>query len=146
MAAAINEKEEISTRLREEIRRTYGTMKALADAIGRSQQYVNIYASGINAPGPKVRELLRSAGLDVAYVMTGRREEGGAGRRETERILKVLRDMGIRNAGELRKRLEREESLARALGPDLYKTIVQAAILRDKKEKYELKKRRGSKK
>jgi transcriptional regulator with XRE-family HTH domain len=138
----VDEKEEISVRLREEIQRRYGTMKALADAIGRSLQYVNIYASGINSPGPKVRELLRKAGLDVAYIMTGRRREESPDRQNMKKIMQLLEEKGIRNVGELRRRLEQEEALARMLGPDLYSTIIQAAVLREKKQKYSSRKKR----
>ncbi|GJQ21212.1 MAG: hypothetical protein HBSIN02_15670 [Bacteroidia bacterium] len=134
----MSEKEDISRRLREEIKRQYGTMKALADAIGRTVQYVNVYASGVNAPGPKVRELLRNAGLDVAYIMTGRREgPSDSTQGEVKRIINLLDEKGIRTVRELRKRLEREEAVQRMLGPDVYQTIVQAASIRDKKEKYE---------
>jgi transcriptional regulator with XRE-family HTH domain len=139
----VSEKEDISRRLREEIKRQYGTMKALADAIGRTVQYVNVYVSGVNAPGPKVRELLKNAGLDVAYIMTGRREEPtDSTRREVNRIMSLLDEKGIRTVRELRQRLEREEALQRMLGPDVYQTIVQAASLRDKKEKYALRKKK----
>lgn len=122
-------------------------MKGLAEAIGRSVQYVNIYASGINAPGPKVRGLLRKAGLDVDYILTGRREEpSDSTRREVHRIMNLLDEKGIRNVRELRQRLEREEALERMLGPDVYHSIVQAATLRERREKYEGRKKRRSKK
>ncbi|MBI2619397.1 MAG: hypothetical protein HYW57_04895 [Ignavibacteriales bacterium] len=140
----MTEKKEISKRLREEVLTRYGSIKALAGEIGKSQQYLNIYLSGINAPGPKVRELLRRAGLDVPYIMTGRREqEGGAEQKEVQRIRALMKEKGIRNANELRQRLDREESLARMLGPDVYSTFLQAAVLREKRVKYESRRRRG---
>ena len=137
----MNEKREIAARLREEILRVHGSIKTFSDAAGKTQQYVNIYLSGINAPGPKVRELLQKAGLDVPYIMTGRRkEETGSERKALKEIKALLDEKGIRNAVELRQRLEAEEVLVRMLGPEVYSTIMRAAVARDRRTKYQSKK------
>jgi hypothetical protein len=137
----VNEKREIAARLREEIIRVHGSIKTFSDEIGKSQQYVNVYLSGINAPGPKVRQLLRKAGLDVPYVMTGRREGTRAELKALGDIKALLEEKGIRSAGELRQKLEQEEALARLLGAEAYSTIVRAAVAREKRSKYETKKK-----
>ena len=69
----MNEKAEIASRLREEALARFGSIKAFGEALQKNQQYLNVYLSGINSPGPKVRRLLEKAGLDVAYIMSGRR-------------------------------------------------------------------------
>ena len=133
----MNEKQEIADRLREEILLRYGSIKEFSKAIGKTQQFVNVYVSGINAPGPKMRRLLREVGLDVPYIMTGRRgEEPGDEKKELKAIRVLMTEKGIKNAAELRRRLDRDEALARMLGPEVYKTIVKAAVMRDKRAKY----------
>jgi transcriptional regulator with XRE-family HTH domain len=133
----VNEKKDIAERLREEVLRRFGSIKAFADAIGKSQQYVNVYLAGSNSPGPKVRTLMHKAGLDVAYVMTGRRgTSGGALPKELTEIREVMKERGIHTAEELRERLEKEEALRKALGTDFYRLILDAAVLRDKRSKY----------
>lgn len=140
----MEEKQNIAARLREEILRKFGSIKAFSEAIGKTQQYVNVYLSGINSPGPKVRNLLERAGLDVAFVMTGRREaETSSERKELREIRAVMSEMGIRTAGELRQRLVKEEALMRMLGPDAYSMIVKAAALRDKRATYRSGKKSG---
>lgn len=133
----VNEKQNIAGRLREEILRKFGSIKAFSEAIGKTQQYVNVYLSGINSPGPKVRNLLEMAGLDVAFVMTGRREEETSSeQKELREIRAVLIEKGIRNAGELRQRLEKQEALTRLLGQEAYTMIIKAAVMRDRRAKY----------
>jgi transcriptional regulator with XRE-family HTH domain len=137
----VNEKREIANRLREQALAKYGSLKALADAIGKTQQYLNVYLSGINAPGPKFRELLRKAGLDVAYIITGRRE-GAATAQEgmAQKIYQLMEEKGIKSVDELRERLENEEALKDTLGPDVYSTFLRVAAVREKQAKYKSKK------
>ena len=140
----MNEKGQIATRLREEILRRFGSIKAFSEAIGKTQQYVNVYLSGINSPGPKVRSLLEKAGLDVPFVMTGRREvETGIELKALGEIKALMSEKGIRNADELRKRLEKEEAVMRMLGRDAYTMIVKAAVMRDRRASYKSRKRTG---
>jgi transcriptional regulator with XRE-family HTH domain len=140
----VDEKGQIATRLREEILRKYGSIKAFSEAIGKTQQYVNVYLSGINSPGPKVRNLLERAGLDVPFIMTGRREvETGSERREFGEIKAVMSEKGIKNADELRQRLEKEEALMRMLGRDVYTMILKAAAMRDRRASYKSAGRKG---
>jgi hypothetical protein len=138
----VNEKQDIAARLRDEILKKFGSIKAFSQAIGRTQQYVNIYVSGINSPGPKVRDLLEKAGLDVPFIMTGRRDvETGSERKELNKIKALMSEKGIRNVVELRKRLEKEEALMRMLGRDVYTMIVKAAAMRDRRSTYRSAKR-----
>ena len=138
----MNEKQDIAARLRDEILKKFGSIKAFSQAIGRTQQYVNIYVSGINSPGPKVRDLLEKAGLDVPFIMTGRRDvETGSERKELNKIKALMSEKGIRNVVELRKRLEKEEALMRMLGRDVYTMIVKAAAMRDRRSTYRSAKR-----
>lgn len=139
----MSEKVQISARLREEVISHYGSLKAFSDAIGKSQQYLNIYLSGINAPGPKVRELLRKAGLDVPYIMTGRREgEIGSTQDELRQIRSLMKEKGIRTVDQLREVLEREETLRHMLGPDVYSTFLQVALIQEQRVKYMAKKKK----
>jgi hypothetical protein len=139
----VSEKTEIGARLREEALAKFGSIKALADAVEKTPQYLNVYLSGINAPGPKVRRLLQKAGLDVAYIMTGRRGESAAGSEdETNKVLEVMREKGIKTVEELRGRLEREEMVRRLLGADAYSAFIEAAVVREKQAQYEGKKKK----
>lgn len=74
---------EIANRLREYAISKFGSLKGLADALGKTSQYMNIYYSGINSPGAKLRKELERLGCDTDWLMTGReersavREQGG---------------------------------------------------------------------
>ena len=99
----MNEKTEIAARLREEALARFGSIKAFGEAVQKNQQYLNVYLSGINSPGPKVRRLLEKAGLDVAYIMSGRRGKEVANEsHETHQVLQLMKEKGIRTVEELR--------------------------------------------
>jgi len=139
----VNEKNEIAARLREEALAQFGSIKAFAEAVEKTPQYLNVYLSGINAPGPKVRRLLEKVGLDVAYIMSGRRgKERGADMVESDRIFALMKEKGIKTAEELRERLDREETILRLLGSDVYSAFLEAATLKEKHIKYEPKKKK----
>jgi len=133
----VSEKAEIAARLREEAVARYGSIKGLADAVQKNQQYLNVYLSGINSPGPKFRRLLEKAGLDVAYIMSGRREKDAAdGSRDMLQILQLMKDKGIRTVEELRERLERDEMMKRILGADVYSAFLEIVAVKEKQIKY----------
>ena len=139
----MNEKSEIASRLREEILAKFGTIKAFAESVQKTPQYLNVYLSGINAPGPKVRRLLAKAGLDVAYIISGRRGETGRGTSETYGILRLMKEKRITSVGELRKRLEREEAMRQLLGADVLSAFLEVAVVKEKQLKYEPKRKKG---
>lgn len=139
----MDEKNEIAARLREEALARFGSIKAFAEAVEKTPQYLNVYLSGINAPGPKVRRLLEKAGLDVPYIMSGRRgKELTTAASETDQIFQLMKEKGIRTAEELRVRLEREERILRLLGSDVYSAFLEVAMLKEKNVKYEPKRRK----
>jgi hypothetical protein len=138
----VNEKTEIAARLREEALARYGSIKAFGDAVQKNQQYLNVYLAGINSPGPKVRRLLEKAGLDVAYIMSGRRgKEVTSEPHETNQVLQLMKEKGIRTVEELRERLEREETIKRLLGSDVYSAFLEIAVVKEKQTKYSTKKK-----
>jgi len=138
----VNEKTEIATRLREEALARFGSIKAFGDAVQKNQQYLNVYLAGINSPGPKVRRLLEKAGLDVAYIMSGRRgKEVTSEPHETNQVLQLMKEKGIRTVEELRERLEREETIKRLLGSDVYSAFLEIAVVKEKQTKYSPKKK-----
>ena len=133
----MNEKTEIAARLREEALARFGSIKAFGEAVQKNQQYLNVYLSGINSPGPKVRRLLEKAGLDVAYIMSGRRgKEVTNESREIHQVLQLMKEKGIKTVEELRERLEREETIKRLLGSDVYSAFLEIAIVKEKQIKY----------
>ncbi len=84
-----------------------------------------------------MRKMLEKTGLDVPFIMTGRREaESGSDRKEFREIQALMSEKGIRSADELRQRLEKEDALVRMLGHDAYAMIVKAAVMRDKRVNY----------
>jgi hypothetical protein len=133
----VNEKTEIAARLREEALARFGSIKAFSDAVQKNQQYLNVYLAGINSPGPKVRRLLEKAGLDVAYIMSGRRgKEVPNESHETHQVLQLMKEKGIRTVEELRERLEREETIKRLLGSEVYSAFLEIALVKEKQIKY----------
>ncbi|MGA9406493.1 MAG: hypothetical protein WBW71_05095 [Bacteroidota bacterium] len=136
----MSEKTEIAARLREEALARFGSIKAFAEAVQKNQQYLNVYLSGINSPGPKVRRLLEKAGLDVAYIMSGRRGKEVANE-STDQLLQLMKEKGIRTVEELRERLEREETIKRLLGSDVYSAFLEIAVVKEKQIKYTPKKK-----
>ncbi|MGA7161470.1 MAG: hypothetical protein WBZ48_10740 [Bacteroidota bacterium] len=133
----MNEKTEIAARLREEALARFGSIKAFAEAVQKNQQYLNVYLSGINSPGPKVRSLLVKAGLDVAYIMSGRRgKEPTNETRQTNQVLQLMKEKGIRTVEELRERLDRDETIQRLLGSDVYSAFLEIATVKEKQIKY----------
>ena len=141
----MGEKAEIAARLREEAITRYGSFKALADAVQKNQQYLNVYLSGINSPGPKFRRLLEKAGLDVAYIMSGRRgDEAADESRDMLQILQLMKDKGIKTVEELRERLERDEMMKRILGTEGYSALLEIVAVKEKQVKYTSKKKKRS--
>ena len=139
----MNEKTEIATRLREEALAKFGSIKSFAEAVQKTPQYLNVYLSGINAPGPKLRRLLEKAGLDVAYIMSGRKERETADMaNETRKIFQLMKEKGIGTVEELRERLEREEKIQRLFGSDIYSTFLEVAVVKEKRMNYEAKKKK----
>lgn len=136
----MSEKTEIAARLREEALARFGSIKAFAEAVQKNQQYLNVYLSGINSPGPKVRRLLEKAGLDVAYIMSGRRGKEVANE-STDQLLQLMKEKGIRTVEELRERLEREETIKRLLGSNVYSAFLEIAVVKEKQIKYTPKKK-----
>jgi transcriptional regulator with XRE-family HTH domain len=139
----VDEKRQIARRLREEALAKFGSIKALAESIGKTPQYLNVYLSGVNAPGPKMRRILEKAGLDVAYIMTGRR---GIPTPATEdlaaQVMELMEELGIESVEELRERLEEAERLRHLLGADAYSTMLDVASVKEQRGKYPAKKRR----
>ena len=128
----------------EEVLAKFSSIKAFAEAIQKSPQFVNVYLSGINAPGAKFRRLLEKGGLDVAYIMSGRRggKDAEEARSEAQRILRLIKEKGITSADELRARLEREETIQRLFGSEVYSAFLEAVVVKEKQLKYNPKKRR----
>jgi len=61
-------------RLREEIKKRFKTQVALCKAIGASDSsYMTAYVTGKNRIGNILREKLEAVGIDVAYVLYGKR-------------------------------------------------------------------------
>ena len=139
----MNEKTEIAARLREEALARFGSIKAFAEAVQKNQQYLNVYLSGVNSPGPKVRRLLEKAGLDVAYIMSGRKGKEVTNE-STSQVLQLMKEKGIRTVEELRERLEREETIKRLLGSDVYSAFLEIAVVKEKQIKYISKKKTRS--
>ena len=66
--------EQIGKRLSEEIEQKFGSLKGAALAIGvASGAYFRPYIAGTSKPGMTLRNKLKKAGVDVDYVMTGKR-------------------------------------------------------------------------
>jgi hypothetical protein len=139
----VNEKNEIAARLRKEALAKFGSIKTFAEAVQKTPQYLNIYLSGINAPGPKLRRLLEKAGLDVAYIMSGRKEsETTDTANETRQIFQLMKEKGIGTVEDLRQRLEREERIQRLFGSDIYSAFLDVAFVKEKQMNYETKKKK----
>jgi hypothetical protein len=65
---------EEALRLREEIKKRFKTQVALCKAIGASDSsYLTAYVSGKNRIGNILREKLEAVGIDVAYVLYGKK-------------------------------------------------------------------------
>lgn len=65
---------EEALRLREEIKKRFKTQVALCKAIGASDaSYMTAYVTGKNRIGNILREKLEAVGIDVAYVLYGKR-------------------------------------------------------------------------
>lgn len=64
---------DISARLKECLLAIYGTVNAASEALGMSAQSLSPYLNGRRAPGNKVLPRLEKAGVDVAFVLTGRK-------------------------------------------------------------------------
>jgi hypothetical protein len=65
---------EEALRLREEIRKRFKTQVALCKAIGASDSsYLTAYVTGKNRIGNILREKLEAVGIDVAYVLYGKK-------------------------------------------------------------------------
>jgi hypothetical protein len=61
-------------RLREEIKKRFKTQVALCKAIGASDSsYMTAYVTGKNRIGNILREKLEAVGIDVAYVLYGKK-------------------------------------------------------------------------
>ena len=71
---------EQAKRFREVIREQFGTQIALAKAIGaKDGSYLTPYVNGRSMIGKILRKKLESVGIDVDYVIGGRRKEGDPG-------------------------------------------------------------------
>jgi hypothetical protein len=65
---------EDALRLREEIKKRFKTQVALCKAIGASDSsYMTAYVTGKNRIGNILREKLEAVGIDVAYVLYGKK-------------------------------------------------------------------------
>jgi hypothetical protein len=65
---------EESLRLREEVKKKFKTQVALCKAIGASDAtYLTAYVSGKHRIGNILRDKLEAVGIDVAYVLYGKR-------------------------------------------------------------------------
>jgi hypothetical protein len=139
----VNEKSEIAARLRKEALAKFGSLKTFSEAVQKTPQYLNVYLSGINAPGPKLRRLLEKAGLDVAYIMSGRKEsETTDTANEARQIFQLMKEKGIGTVEDLRERLEREERIQRLFGSDIYSAFLEVAVVKEKQMNYETKKKK----
>ncbi|MCX6178613.1 MAG: helix-turn-helix transcriptional regulator [Chlorobiaceae bacterium] len=71
---------EQAKRFREVIREQFGTQIALAKAIGaKDGSYLTPYVNGRSMIGKILRKKLEIVGIDVDYVIGGRRKEGDPG-------------------------------------------------------------------
>lgn len=70
---------EQANRFREVIREQFGTQIALAKAIGASDgSYLTHYVNGRSMIGKILRKKLEAVGIDVDYIITGRRKGEGS--------------------------------------------------------------------
>ncbi len=69
----------IESRLKEEINGYISTnnltLKQLAAEVGLTPGSLYNYMNGVSHPGNKLRERLKNVGIDIDYIMTGRRAE-----------------------------------------------------------------------
>jgi hypothetical protein len=66
----------MAERFRQVIREQFGTQIALARAIGvKDGSYLTPYVTGRSMIGSILRKKLEGVGIDVDYIMTGRKEE-----------------------------------------------------------------------
>jgi hypothetical protein len=67
---------QIGGRLSAEIEQKYGSLKKAADAMGLKTggAHLRPYLIGESKPGMSLRSKMRDAGLDVVYIMTGKRD------------------------------------------------------------------------
>jgi transcriptional regulator with XRE-family HTH domain len=69
----------IESRLKEEVNGYISTnnltLKQLAGEVGLTPGSLYNYMNGVSHPGNKLRERLKNVGIDIDYIMTGRRAE-----------------------------------------------------------------------
>lgn len=71
---------EMAERLRQVIKDDFGTQIALAKAIGvKDGSYLTPYVTGRSMIGSILRKKLEGVGIDVDYVMTGRKQDLASG-------------------------------------------------------------------
>ena len=67
---------EVAERFRQIIKEQFGTQRALAKAIDvKDGSYLTPYVTGRSMIGSILRKKLEAVGIDVDYILTGRREE-----------------------------------------------------------------------
>lgn len=69
------EYEDIGKRLKEEAVGKYGSVAGLEKKLNRADKSLGQYTSGRNKPGQKLQNEFTSAGLDIKYIMTGKKKE-----------------------------------------------------------------------
>ena len=74
---------EVAERFRQIIKEQFGTQRALAKAIDvKDGSYLTPYVTGRSMIGSILRKKLEAVGIDVDYILTGRREEIPPGEQE----------------------------------------------------------------
>ncbi|MEI8185930.1 MAG: hypothetical protein WCG19_04460 [Chlorobiaceae bacterium] len=88
----------IGGRLREEITRVYGSYKKAASVMGvKSGSYFRPYLNNTSGIGIMLQKKLSDIGLDVEYIMTGKRKAAPLqSRNATDEIRRKLNDMKYR--------------------------------------------------
>ncbi len=96
----MNKNEQVGKRLSEEIEEKYGSLRGAAQAIGAaSGSYFRPYIAGDSRPGMTLRKKLANAGIDVNYVMTGKKTSVPIDKSdEQDAVKKSVEDMQARLA------------------------------------------------
>ncbi len=135
-----DEKKIIGERLREFGRKKYGSISALARALGYKENSLTSYLQGKAAPGPKLLRALEDLGCNTHYLLTGERylnkeklidliEDSGKSYSTIADLIGISTEELFNWLDELseRKSLRIEEAVKRALEPHLYAHEKQAS-------------------
>lgn len=108
-------------------------------------QQLNGYLTGARLPGNEMHSRLRSLGCDIEWLMTGQipgGEQHSRGHPSDVALLGALKELGIHSPDELRRLVDENDKLRRALGPEVIAALSEAAIVMEKQAKYKIRKRK----